>query len=502
MHPAGRAALLLAILASCGADAPPGSPASPRAAVVDRDTWWNRATQLSSSRERILAPRELRALLAEGRERGYSADAAWWHQRREWAYGRILEVDPEDVEANAGMGRKTLQSIEGFAELWERMIDTRVPTARITELLDRYGPEVLEGRPVFLTAEEYELDKAWLREAAEHLDRVANDARYAALQQALRQVRTSYLSDYPYLHVEAGPFLVFYSARDLQRDPLGDPAAEDARLRERHEFYRRRLEKWVGVYGELVDDLAALYPDAWPRLAPAPGTVLPQWVFSEPSWYQEFRRRVHRDEEDQPYRRGFLQPETNWAFLLEPTESSAHEMGADDPDLVLRETAAYLAVGQLLRRWAQDPRDPTVNHMDRSDAYWFREGWASFLAARRVKHPLAGRILETARAEAWDFPQLVAVVARRSRLDPTTPIVSGAAGLDALPPPDGGYTDLATLLVRYLQGKHRADLERFLLSQVEGTRKGVAWFEECFTIRGPADWRKLENAVYDSIDRE
>ena len=62
------------------------------------------ATKRPSGREKVLSPRELRALLAAGRTYGYQRDSAWWNQRAEWAYARILSVDPEDIEANAGMG--------------------------------------------------------------------------------------------------------------------------------------------------------------------------------------------------------------------------------------------------------------------------------------------------------------------------------------------------------------------------------------------------------------
>lgn len=76
-------------------------------------------------------------------------------------------------------------------------------------------------------------------------------------------------------------------------------------------------------------------------------------------------------------------------------------------------------------------------------------------------------------------------------------------GTETLPPPDFGFTDVAWLLVKTLnEDKRRAAFERFLLSQVEGTRHGLEWFEECFEINGTAAWRSLERAVYARIDRE
>ncbi|MHC4731401.1 MAG: hypothetical protein ACYS6Z_12550, partial [Planctomycetota bacterium] len=246
-----RLFLLILFLGACAreesaAPAPGGAPA------VDRDTWWNRATLRPSGKERILAPRELRALLAEARWRGFDADAAWYGQRSRWAYKRILSVDHEDLEANAGTGRRTLQSIEGFSALW-------------TRLLDRYGAWVVEEEPIFLERDEFEVEKARLREAAKHLERMGSDPEYAAVQRALRHVKHSFHGDYPFLYIKTGPFLVFYTARDLQRDPEAEEAGETERVTTRKEYYRRRLQQWIGVYGELLKDIRKLYPQVWKK---------------------------------------------------------------------------------------------------------------------------------------------------------------------------------------------------------------------------------------------
>ncbi len=103
----------------------------------------------------------------------------------------------------------------------------------------------------------------------------------------------------------------------------------------------------------------------------------------------------------------------------------------------------------------------------------------------------------------WEFPPLVSVVARRSRLDPPAALgPPDREGAELLVGADGGHTDLAELLVRYLVESRQDAFEQFLLSQVRGTRRGVGWFEECFQVRGTADWRTLERAVYARIRTE
>ncbi len=476
-----RLLFLVFFLGACERqEAAPPVPAEVPA--VDRDSWWNGATLRPSGKERILAPRELRALLGEARRLGFDADPEWYGQRSRWAYKRILSLDPEDLEANAGTGRRTLQSIEGFAALWTRMVEARTPSDLIIELLDRYGAWVLEEEPIFLDRDEYEVEKARLAEAARHLDRMGTDPEYAAVQRALRHVKHSFHSDYPFFHVKAGPFLVFYTARDLQRDPEADEAAEAERVATREEYYRRRLAKWMGIYAELLRDIRELYPQVWKKHGLGRDEIFHQWIFGERSWYVDFLERLRKEELAPPHRTGFYYGATGWAYLYEP---------AEDAGEVVAETAAYLAAVQILRHWARDRRDPTVNHLDRSRHYWFKEGWPSFLAARRVKESTVGRILEPG---AWHLPSLESVVERRSRIDQRPYLVP--AGDTTLPAPDGGYTDLAWLLVRYLQEHQAAACERFLLSQIEGTGGRTEWFGKCFGVSSAAEWGKMERAVF------
>jgi len=482
---------LLILLGACSGEEQGPEVTAPEApSRPDRDAWWNAATGATSGGERILCPRELRGLLEDGRRFGFDADAEWWGRRTAWASERILELDPEDVEANAMAGRRSLRSIEGFDALWRRMIETRAPSPGITELLDRYDPWIEEGRPVFLTREEFAVEQARLKEAAAHLDRLDSDKVYAAEQRALLRASASAHGKYPFIHVRVGPFLVFYVARDLARDPEADPAEEEARLAGRREVHLRRLAEWTAVYTDLLEDMHTLYPEAWAAHPLDESELMPQWVFGDHEWYLDFTARVRRDEEEAPYRVGFLQEATGSAYLAEPTE----EAGMD----LFRETAAYLGALQILRTWACDAKDPTLNHWDRSEDYWFKEGLPAFLASRRVAKPVEGQALQG----PWEMPRLDAVVARRGRLARGVYLMP-KEGIEVDPAqlaPDGGFTDLAWLLVRHLNGAHRAPFERFLRAQIEGTGKGIGFFEECFEVKGSAAWHALERATYGSIE--
>ncbi len=477
---------LLVLLAFLGACSEKSAPAPEAPSPPDRDTWWNTATAASGG-ESVLCPRELRALLAEGRRLGFDADADWWGRRGAWAAERILDLDPDDVEANALAGRLTLQSIEGFDAVWRRIVETRAPSAQMTEMLEQYGPWVEEGRPVFLTQEEFETARARLGEATARLERLEGDAAYAAEERALLQVRSSAHGKFPFVHARKGPFLVFYAARDLSRDPEAAPEEEEHRLRGCRELREKKLAEWTPVLEDLLKDLRALYPEAWAAHALPADRLIPVWIFGDREWYGDFAARVRRDEEEPPYRLGFVHSATGWAYLCEPLDADAEGL--------FLESVAYLGALQILRLWSLDAKDPTLNHWDRSEDLWFKQGLPAFLASRRVKDPVEGQVLR-----GWELPRLRLVVQRRGPLDPDVSLYPPQVA-DQLPgfPADGGFTDLAWLLVRHLNGEGRRQaFERFLRAQVEGTGKGIGWFEECFNVTGSAAWNALERATYAS----
>ena len=98
------------------------------------------------------------------------------------------------------------------------------------------------------------------------------------------------------------------------------------------------------------------------------------------------------------------------------------------------------------------------------------------------------------------MPRLDTIVQRRGRLVPGAHL-SMPEEMDPIPlPPDGGYTDLAWLLVRYLNAERHEQFERFLRAEIEGTGKGIGFFEECFDVVGSPGWRALQRATYESIE--
>lgn len=491
---------------------------------TNRDEWWTAATKAPNGRERLLAPRELRTLLADGRARQYDADQKWWTERRKWAHERVLALDPDDVEANAAVGRRTVQSLPGWTALWTRMLTAKVYNAAIEELLEQYQPFMDDDRPYFLSSGEVEEVTAQMRKASAHLDRMENDTEYAALQLSLERI-PSQLRTFPSIHTRVGPFLVFYAARDLQRIDGEPEDAEDERLRALRLKYETELAEFASVLPELQKDIATLYPELSKRYPIRKDEFFFLWIFGDPELYVEFKSALRLKNPENPYRSGFFNAKDRWGYLFRPRAPEPGEAGEErepagdpnevavvreipDPKEQLKESIAYVAAQQLLRHWGKDPKNPFFNRLDRSRAYWIKEGWPCYLASRRVKKTLVGPAL----VEGWRFgleaPPLHRIIERESRLEMRR-------YQEPDPPRDGGdpilnlgvvryFSDLAWLTVQQMtEGPRRAEFEKYLLAQIEATAPGTSvGFAAAFGIRTDSDWMKLEDMIYAPLDKE
>jgi len=501
---------LLFLLAACSPE-PAAAPGDAPGAGIPADpaVWWTEATRLPSGRERILAPRELRELLAQGAAWGFDSNEEWWGECRHWVFERVLRVDPTDVAANEALGRRTLRGlIPDFDALWEHIQMARVRSEAGEALLDRYDDALLDGHPIFLVRAEAEEALALLRAARSHLERLDSDPRYRAEQLALGRVRNSVLGDYPFVHRFVGPFLICFTARDLQRIPGEDPDAEDARLATARALYARRLDERAPTLQGLLDDVRTTYPELLERRPIGEDAVFVQWTFGDRAMYGDFTVRAQI--EDPPvgaYRCGFLHVPSGFAYLYEPSLGDAaspeEERAAEaSAERTLRETSAYLGAQQLLHYWAVDPDDAMVDQLERSRAYWLKVGWPAWMASRRVENSPVGTLLNIVRAAAphddptAGMPRLEDVVARRGRLEHGAVLMP--EGFERAPIEGGdGFTDLAWALVAHLNSeKYHAPFVRYLISQLSGERRDVAWFEECFGIKDAGDWRSLQRAVY------
>jgi len=520
----GLAALCLALL---GCDSGPessgrGDDEAGPTAPADRAIWWQDATVTGSGRERILAPRELNALLAQGRRYGFDRDDAWWKEKRRWVSKRVLALDPEDLEANDAEGRRALQSSEGFADLWSRMLGCRAPNSDIDALIEQYDPFVQDGSRRFLDAGEWEVVTSRLQKVRAYLDHLDRDHQFAVQQIALSQVsRHPLLNRYPFVHVTVGPFLIFFSARDLQTIEGEDASAEADRVASRKEYYVKRLERMSDLYEGVLQTMRRRLPELPDLHARTDQALFKQWIFGDVDAYREFAEELRKANAARPYRSGFFHRKDGWAFLfelaeqkagvqLQPVQDPAEEDAtgrapAFNPGAIrrgshpLEETAAYLATLQILDAWGVDKRDRTINHMQNSRALWLREGLAADVAASLVKEPAIGQLLKEAHTFKLDLPlravHKLAECESWFNLDLyQEPVVLEDQRRTRRLRFRATYSDLAWLFVDTVRrDPYRASFVRFLRDQADGrSRGGVGDFEKAFKIENEAGWAELE----------
>lgn len=493
--------LLALLLAACGPG--PAKEPEPAAKPPTRDEWWTRATTRSAGLERILAPRELRALLQEGERLGFHSDEGWWRERKAWVYERILDLDPADVEANRGLGRNTLQGYPGFAALWERVVACPAPDDNLRALLEEYDPLVQEDHPIFLNDGQWEVARAKLKDAEAYLAKLEKDEGFAALQQVLARVQATMPAEFPAIHVAAGPFLVFFCARDLARIPSEKPEEEAARVAGRAEAYRKILEEKRSIYEALLADFAATFPAAWALRPIGPRDGLVQWIFADEATYNAYFERIGKEGEPAPGRCGRLES-WGWAFLFVPPPPQPQQGGESAPPVSsdpLGESAAYLAALQVLRRLGEEP-DTGKNAWATAKSLWVEEGVASWLAGRRVKTAAIGQSLARARKFKYVFPPIRRVVERESWLELRNYREPIEEDPDERPPLHvaRGFSDLSWLLVDELAASRKAAFEAYLTALLQGKAPGAKAFADSLALKDEAAWAALDRALSQRVD--
>jgi len=502
--------LLLVLLAACGKETArkaDGTPAPP-----SPDAWWTAATTRAAGGEKPLAPRELRALLEEGKRLGFDRDEAWWAERRKFAHERILEVDPLDPEANEAAGRKVLQEFPDFAKLWEGISGCRAPNEAVDFLLGEYDARVQAGERIFLTDEEWNVAGARLKEAREHVRRLEEDPAYAGLQLALGRVRGTPLGDYPHVHLSIGPFLVFYAARDLQRISTDKPEEDEARVAGRREVYRKWLEEKRPLYEALLEDMRATLPELFRAKPISERDPILQWFFSERALYEDYLERTHQKAEGDPGIAGHLDS-MGRAFLYElpeetePAAETPHhptvpaEARPSDP---LGESALRLAAQQILRRFGAADREVVPNRFVHARSLWLKEGLPAWFAARRVKVPRIGRDVIRARRFQHVFPPISRVVERESWLELAhyqEPVERDPDQREVLLVVRA-FPDLAWALVDLLLSEEprREAFRKFVQGTLDGGMRELREFEQCFGIEGTQGWESLDRAIANRLD--
>jgi hypothetical protein len=334
-------------------------PLEPRRAEAKR---WFTVTFLDDRyKDRQLPGKRIDELLEEGKKRGYDQVPGFdWAAERKKIYERLLQREPDHPEANRAFGRVPLSDYPDFYPLFQRLTDAKALPPELTALRNEYEDKVRftprRSAPA-LEPMEWKRVTALLDQFKELDQRFATDPTYKAIAEALQRVKIDpILGKYEFVHVEVGPFVLFYGSQELKMDKgeLG------SRLKARLESFRR-----------LIDDLLAFHRERW--IQPlglkefAPGEVFCVWVFGDKDSWEHYGRQSYTVVP--PGTKGYFSHRDHWAFVYDDPKE---RMGVD---IALAHELTHL----LQWHYSKDPSSEFQNHFDRIGAIWFTEGWAEYV---------------------------------------------------------------------------------------------------------------------------
>jgi len=510
----GAAAVLgVALGAVLSRTAPAPPPVSPPSAAPS--ALWEAERWYRDAYGRAVTAAECRAMIAEGRARGYDRLAEFaWESRV-----RSLEERIRALEAPAPSGdRVAVTEYPDFWTVFRRFVHAEsVPdeTGKTRVKFEERIPLRLdaEGRPakVTLPRSEFEELRRALDAFVKHEEERRADPTHAAIQDALARLeRDPVLGRFRTVHRHVHPFVLFYASRELV--PKDDSPVERARVENR----RRDLAARLASRERLVRDFLAFFEETWrkplglPEFGPL--DLLYVWIFDERNVFDEYRRAAGQPLT--PGIVGFFDRRVRWTFVYEDW---------NQPMLAV-ETLAHELIHHLHWHFSEDPESVVKNHMEHLDAVWFTEGWAEYAGAvatdgegyrfgqnsrdrmdrmhacRRLQLPLPPLRFLLARADPLDWARSVGEFLERKR--PDLPEAQRAAALLA-------YRDVlyaqSWLFVKFLHehegGRYREAAVRFVGAALRGFQgfegaKGYPRSEEVLGellgLKSAADWQRFE----------
>jgi hypothetical protein len=330
--------------------------------------WWAR----QGSRLSTASAEELRAMLAEGRAKGYDRDAAFWADKEAQVQAALVKKDPTDDTANKRVGNKNLRDYPDFDKVWARMQENfkRLPP-EMQDFVDAL--EVVEGKPVWMTPAKYAEAGKKLDEFVAWQGKLDENPAAGAIESFTREAKTRLSSSQRKLGfgaVAEGPFVILFGYEEnadveaTRGQLLGEGKKWSAALRLLREEFDKRIREPLGLpaieAGKYYCDLVVPTAD-------------------------DLRKLVREGEGldatgDIP---GYFSPTTRWAQLREPKEANEKALFGGD--------LAHEAAHQLQWHFSADPKQKLLNYMAEWNGIWLTEGLAEYLGGGIDLDPASGK---------------------------------------------------------------------------------------------------------------
>ncbi|MHC4449903.1 MAG: hypothetical protein ACYS0E_07140, partial [Planctomycetota bacterium] len=210
----GVVVVILAIVVAMNAGGPGGGGSGGGGSGASASAEWWEATEAQLA---TMGADQIRASIAEGKQKGYDSNAAFWDSKVGVLYKALLAKAPADDEANRYFGRVALQSLSGFSELWAAMEkhQTNLPD-EFLRFYESHLAKVDAKKRVWMTADKFERAQSVLESFAAWKKKAEADPTPQLVSKGLMRAE-ALTKGFGAVPASELPFIVFLGSKELHK---------------------------------------------------------------------------------------------------------------------------------------------------------------------------------------------------------------------------------------------------------------------------------------------
>jgi hypothetical protein len=521
----GVVVVIVAIVVAMNAGGPGGSDGggSGGSGASASEKWW----QATEAQLGTMGADQIRASIAEGKQKGYDSNAAFWDSKVGVLYKALLAKAPADDEANRYFGRVALQSFSGFSDLWAAMEKHQANLP--DEFLRFYETHLakVDGKQrVWMTADKFERAQSVLEAFAAWKKKAEADPTPQLVSKGLMRAQ-ALTNGFGALPASELPFIVFLGSKELHKS--AEKTVRDAKTADfapRVDRIKKRVRAIKKAWGEQV---------AKPLGLPALSNEQPFFVYC-------FDDKTTFTTVAAAGRGMGLDVGSRLLFFYRPTDPMAfgNIPATPEEDKWFTSDLGHILVHMMQKAYSKDPKDKWGQPFKEWNGLWLMEGLAEYVGAgcrddgsfsgvsAKASEFLKGA--DDAGILLFEIRDIVRFSSYQSYLrhmrdsywpefhaekDPPESVGAfiqsvGGRGFFTRPAFQSQCWYLAYFLNHYENGKYKQKFQALVKTMFQGRRKadGTGRYkssEDAFTqimgLKSQADWDALQQAYDDYIPK-